>query len=148
MREVAIAILYQDDRFLLQLRDDNPNILYPGHWAFFGGHLEPGETPDTAVYRELEEEIGFKAPQLTKFQSYVTEHQIIRHVYSGPLTVSLAELTLTEGIDLGLATIDDIKRGDRFSERLQQVRPIGKPHQQILLEFLMQGGLKHASEQD
>jgi 8-oxo-dGTP diphosphatase len=146
MREVAIAILYQDNRFLLQLRDDVPNILYPGHWGFFGGHVEPGETPDTAVYRELQEEIGFDAPSLKKFKSYVTEQQIIRHVYSGPLTVNVADLILTEGLDLGLATVDDIQRGDRYSERIQQVRPIGKPHQQILLEFLRQGEAIATSE--
>ena len=54
--EVAIAILYQGDRFLLQLRDDIPTIAWPGHWAFFGGHLEPGESADVAVQRELMEE--------------------------------------------------------------------------------------------
>jgi 8-oxo-dGTP diphosphatase len=147
MREVAIAILYQDNRFLLQLRDDIPTIFYPGHWGFFGGHVEPGETPDIAVYRELQEEIGFDAPQLSRFKSYVTEQQIVRHVYSGPLTVDIDDLILTEGLDLGLATFEDIQRGDRFSERIQQVRPIGKPHQQILLEFLRQGKATTTSEQ-
>jgi hypothetical protein len=32
--EVAIAILYSSDRFLMQLRDNIPGIFYPGHWAF------------------------------------------------------------------------------------------------------------------
>jgi hypothetical protein len=42
--QVAIAILYRQDQFLLQLRDNIPNIAYPGHWGFFGGHLDPGTT--------------------------------------------------------------------------------------------------------
>ena len=57
--EVAIAILYRDGKFLLQLRDDIPGIAYPGCWALFGGHIEPGEIPEIALKRELQEEIGY-----------------------------------------------------------------------------------------
>jgi 8-oxo-dGTP diphosphatase len=35
--EVALAILYREGEFLLQLRDDIPTILYPGYWTLFGG---------------------------------------------------------------------------------------------------------------
>ena len=56
--EVAIAILFKDGQFLLQLRDNIPTIIYPGHWAFFGGHVEPGETAEAGVWRELKEEIN------------------------------------------------------------------------------------------
>lgn len=39
---VAIAIIHQDGKYLMQLRDDLPTIAYPGVWGFFGGHIEPG----------------------------------------------------------------------------------------------------------
>lgn len=133
--EVAIAILYQGDRFLLQLRDDIPTIAWPGHWAFFGGHLEPGESPGVAVHRELLEEIGYDAPQLTLFQR-LEDEAVVRHVYHGPLVVPVASLVLTEGLDLGLWSTADIRRGQRYSSRAGQERPIGLPHQQILLAFL------------
>lgn len=133
--EVAIAILYQDDRFLLQLRDDIPTIAWPGHWAFFGGHLEPGEDPDTAVYRELEEEIGYTAPQLSLFER-VEDETVVRHVYHGLLVVPVEQLVLTEGLDLGLWSVEDIRRGKRFSARANEERPLGPPHRQILLSFL------------
>jgi 8-oxo-dGTP diphosphatase len=132
---VAIAILYQNDRYLMQLRDNKPNIIYPGVWAFFGGHIEPDENPEVAVLRELEEEIGYTAPQVTLFESRV-EAGIQRHVFYAPLTVGIDELTLMEGWDLGLLSVDDIHRGDRYSEVARQTRPIGKPHQQILLSFI------------
>jgi 8-oxo-dGTP pyrophosphatase MutT (NUDIX family) len=134
-RAVAIAILHQGDQFLLQLRDDIPGILYPGYWAFFGGHLEPGEAPEEAMQRELLEEIGYQPPVLEKFGIYVDD-KIVRHVFHGPLTVGIEALVLGEGWDFGFFTVEDIQRGDRYSEVAQQVRPLGPPHQKILLDFL------------
>jgi hypothetical protein len=40
LKEVAIAIIARKGKFLIQLRDDIPTIVYPGYWALFGGHLE------------------------------------------------------------------------------------------------------------
>lgn len=134
---VALAILQQDGKFLMQLRDDYPHILYPGHWGFFGGHLEPGETAEVGVRRELLEEIGYCPSQLTPFDSHEDTY-VIRHIYYGELDVDLSKLILGEGADFGLLTPEDIRRGERFSEKIQQVRPIGKPHQQILLNFIRQ----------
>jgi RimJ/RimL family protein N-acetyltransferase/8-oxo-dGTP pyrophosphatase MutT (NUDIX family) len=34
--------------------------LYPGIWDIVGGHLEPGETPEQTLAREVEEETGWK----------------------------------------------------------------------------------------
>ncbi len=67
---VALAILEQDGRFLMQLRDDIPTILYPGVWGLFGGHLEAGESPEIGLKRELKEEINYEAPSLRYFRSY------------------------------------------------------------------------------
>lgn len=136
---VAIAILHRDGCFLMQLRDDKPTIFYPGHWAFFGGHLEPDEPPDVGVRRELLEEIGYAPPVLTQFNCYGDE-RVIRHVYHGELTVGLEQLELNEGMDLDLLTPDDIRRGDRYSQRIQQTRPLGAPHQRILLDFMEWAG--------
>jgi 8-oxo-dGTP diphosphatase len=134
--EVAIAILHQADQFLLQLRDNIPTIVYPGHWGFFGGHLEPGESPEIAIERELLEEIGYAPPHLTHFRSYRQDPKVIRHVYEAPLTVGLDALVLQEGWDMGLFTVEEIRQGSRYSANAAQICPMGKPHQQILLEFL------------
>jgi len=134
---VALAILQQDGKFLMQLRDDNPNILYPGHWGFFGGHIEPGETPEIGVRRELLEEIGYCPISLSLFDHHEDSY-VIRHIYYGQLEVDLSTLVLSEGIDLALLTIEDIQRGERYSTKIEQVRPLGKPHQHILLNFIQQ----------
>lgn len=141
--EVAIAILYSSDRFLMQLRDNIPGIFYPGHWGFFGGHLDPGETPEAAVKRELWEEISYTPPWVSEFGCY-RDAKVLRHVFHAPLTVELEELVLKEGWDMGLLTPEQIKAGSCYSQKAAQVRPIGTPHQQILLEFMERGIWAHS----
>jgi 8-oxo-dGTP pyrophosphatase MutT (NUDIX family) len=56
----AVAALLQlsDGRYLMQLRDSNPNIFYPEHWGCFGGAVDAGEAPAAALVRELKEELA------------------------------------------------------------------------------------------
>ncbi|MEC4805915.1 MAG: NUDIX hydrolase [Jaaginema sp. PMC 1079.18] len=137
-RVVAVAILYQQGCFLLQLRDDIPTIAYPGYWGFFGGHLEPGESPEQGLKRELQEEIGYTfTVKPVKFGCYF-EPQVIRHVFAVPLTVSVEDLVLQEGWDFKLLTPQEIEQGTCYSAKAQQVRAIGPRHRQILLDFIAQ----------
>lgn len=137
---VALAVLYRNGHFLMQLRDDIPGILYPGLWGLFGGHIEPGETPEVALKRELSEEIGYAPPQASLF-GYYPDEKIFRHVYHAPLAVELNQLVLGEGWDMDLLTPEEIRRGDRYSEKAGQVRPLGPIHQKILLDFIDKGVL-------
>jgi 8-oxo-dGTP diphosphatase len=55
--EVAVGVLVDaSGAFLLTSRP--PGKVYAGFWEFPGGKLEPGETVEQALRRELEEEIG------------------------------------------------------------------------------------------
>ena len=132
--EVAIAILPRDGKFLMQLRDDIPTILYPGLWGLFGGHIEAGETPEIAVRREIMEEIGYELTNPQKFDCY-SDDRIIRHIFYEPLTVSVDRLVLAEGWDLGLISLDQIKSGYAYSPIAKSERPLGSIHQQIMIDF-------------
>ena len=136
---VALAILQQGNQFLMQLRDDDPRILYPGHWGFFGGHIELGESADTAVRRELIEELGYCPPTLELFICQ-EEASITRYIYHGYLEANLSDLVLGEGLDFALLNPSDIERGHHFSTKINQARPLGKPHRTILLQFLADRG--------
>jgi 8-oxo-dGTP pyrophosphatase MutT (NUDIX family) len=37
-----------------------PDTGLPGTWDVAGGHVEPGETPQQALAREIEEETGWR----------------------------------------------------------------------------------------
>ncbi|WP_193197735.1 NUDIX hydrolase [Nostoc sp. MG11] len=132
---VAIAILYQENKFLMQLRDNIPGILYPGYWGLFGGHIEPGETPDVTVKREILEEIGYTLPPFFEFGCY-SDEKVVRHVFQAPLLVELNQLILSEGWDMGLMTLEDIRQGNCYSQNAGEVRPLGHVHQRILLDFI------------
>lgn len=54
---VGALIFTNDNKLLVQHRDDNPNILSPGKYGLFGGHTESGETSFEALHRELLEEL-------------------------------------------------------------------------------------------
>lgn len=52
----AAALIDADGRILLQRRPAGKAMA--GLWEFPGGKIEPGESPETALIRELEEELG------------------------------------------------------------------------------------------
>ena len=58
---VAAALVDLEGRVLLQQRPEGKSLA--GLWEFPGGKVEPGETPEAALIRELEEELGIAVPQ-------------------------------------------------------------------------------------
>jgi len=55
MLQVVAAIIERDGRILVGQR--HPWQSHPQQWEFPGGKVEPGETPEQALARELEEEL-------------------------------------------------------------------------------------------
>ncbi|OED49525.1 8-oxo-dGTP diphosphatase MutT [Leisingera sp. S232] len=52
----AVALIDADGRVLLAQRPEGKSMA--GLWEFPGGKIEPGETPEAALIRELYEELG------------------------------------------------------------------------------------------
>jgi len=53
---VACALVDADRRVLIAQRPEGK--MFPGLWEFPGGKVEVGETPEAALIRELDEELG------------------------------------------------------------------------------------------
>ena len=53
---VAVALIDVDGRLLVQQRPAGKSMA--GLWEFPGGKIEPGETPEAALIRELSEELA------------------------------------------------------------------------------------------
>lgn len=59
IRNISVIILFdKKKRILLQHRSEDAKRL-PGYWAFFGGGIEEGETPEQAARRESQEELSY-----------------------------------------------------------------------------------------
>lgn len=54
----AVALIDPDGRVLLAQRPEGKSMA--GLWEFPGGKVEAGETPEAALIRELEEELGIE----------------------------------------------------------------------------------------
>ena len=125
MKQIAMVLLFDRlNRLLIYLRDDKPEIPFPNHWDFFGGHLEAGETPEEALVREVKEEIGVDLQQWTFFKRYVcTEgdaYPNIKYLYWARIDKIAEELTLYEGQRL-MSVTPEQRSAIRFANILGQI---------------------------
>ena len=134
-------MLHREGRWLMQLRDDIPGIVAPGCWGLFGGHLDPGETPELALRRELLEEISWQ-PGEVQYWLQQRNHRRLAHVFRVELTVPLSELQLLEGQDMALVSREELLTGTLWSSRLQEHRPLADG----LVEVMRQGFLKQEEQ--
>ena len=71
--EVVAAVLTQPDgRVLLAQRP--PGKVYAGYWEFPGGKVEPGESLEAALARELHEELGIVVTRTCRWITRVFEY--------------------------------------------------------------------------
>ena len=77
----AVALIDRDNRVLLAQRPEGKSMA--GLWEFPGGKVEPGETPEVALIRELQEELGIDtwasclAPLTFASHSYADFHLLM-----------------------------------------------------------------------
>lgn len=69
MVQVVAAIIERDGRILIGQRQ--PQQSHPLQWEFPGGKVEPGESPEQALARELEEELAIRnarGPEIARYE--------------------------------------------------------------------------------
>jgi isopentenyl-diphosphate delta-isomerase type 1 len=81
-RAVHVFVLDRQGRIFLQKRSMLKRI-QPGRWdASVGGHVDPGETPEQAAVREMDEELGVSGVELELLHEYVwrspVESELVR----------------------------------------------------------------------
>lgn len=101
MHQVATALLFdRNGQLLIYLRDNKPEISFPGYWDLFGGRVEPDETPEQALVRELNEELGITISNYKLYKTYESPTEArpnVKHVYVVHIPEAAGELTLYEG---------------------------------------------------
>lgn len=107
---VVILLESTDGQIAFQLRDDNPEIMYPNYWGLFGGWMEAGESPQQTAVREIREELGctLDVPKLVYLKVH-TDGEVKSHILQYPITNELQDVTLTEGQTMRFMTLADIQ---------------------------------------
>ena len=113
-KTVAAALLWNQGRLLICQRRLEGD--FPGKWEFPGGKVEPEESPQAALRRELQEELGITA----KIGEPVWS---VEHQYPGRVEVLLEFFAVVS------------YRGrmeNRIFEQIQWVQPEQLPHYDFL----------------
>jgi len=112
-RKISAGVILVDPqgRVLMQLRDDDPAIMFPGCWGLTGGAGNPGETPEQIARREIAEETGLRLGKIEPFRAYYFQQTAAAdakrsarraadyelYLYHAPCTTPEEELACGEG---------------------------------------------------
>ena len=80
IKQVVAALIVRNGKILICQRTRHQPM--PLKWEFPGGKVEPDESPENALFRELEEELGIRA----KIGAKITT---VRHYYGNGTSVEL-----------------------------------------------------------
>src|SRR5262249_55092900 len=72
-RMIVGGLLVRHGTLLLGKRSPQ-RTLAPNLWDVFGGHVEPGESAEAALVRELDEELGIRATHVTLLEALDDPH--------------------------------------------------------------------------
>lgn len=107
---VGAVISHPKLGLLLQLRDLlAPN--HPHHWGLFGGHMEDGEVPHEAIWRELAEELQLSPQMVSSWhlgQNYPHPSGGQVYIYYVATTATPDDLVLGEGELMRYAQLADL----------------------------------------
>lgn len=140
---VAALLVTEDGHYLLQRRDEKPDIWFPGYCSLFGGLIEEGESPEEALVRELSEELDYRPGAFSYFTQVCFDLRRwnrgikLRYIYEVPVKrAEISGMSLREGqaIELHgpqavmgidrLAPYDAVAIGLHMADRLLQRAPL------------------------
>ncbi|MEW6744707.1 MAG: NUDIX domain-containing protein [Planctomycetota bacterium] len=116
-RAVHTHVVDRAGRLLLQRRSHTKEV-QPGRWdTAVGGHVASGESYQSAVHREVSEELGLAEAPLEELYAYEwrspIETELVRTyllLHEGPFRAPPSEILALEWFDLGRLRAPDLRR--------------------------------------
>ncbi len=109
------SILFVNDKreILLMLRDDNSDIPYPNCWTIPGGLSEEGETFETCITREMQEEmeIILHEPKLFRILEFKGN---VAYIFWQKANFEIADINLHEGQRIQWFSEEEINKLDDY----------------------------------
>ena len=134
VRRGVVAVLWRDSRLLVIRR--SPGVAAPGTLCFPGGGIEPGESEEQALEREMQEELACAVRPLRRLWTSVTAWQVelawwhVELLPPGTWTLNLAEVSEAHWL-----TVDDLaQRSDLLTSSLEFLAAWRRG------EFVLEGG--------
>jgi mutator protein MutT len=92
MKKAVCALVFNRNNKVLTVsrRDDHADVGLPG------GKVDPGETPEQAVVREVKEETGLELSILKSLMIDNDKHGYLVHAYLGKVDSEILDLTSLE----------------------------------------------------
>lgn len=125
---ISVIFLYDKNKKILLQHRGYDEEFYPDFWGCFGGHIEDGETPESALKRELIEELEYmvSSPRLLKVSSFRDrdrDRQVKTYNFIEEYDTN-QKLVQHEGFGYGWFTIDEalnLKITDLRREAIKEV---------------------------
>ena len=127
-------VLLIGTRLLTILRDDKPDIPWPGYWDLPGGGREGGESPEACVLREVREEVGLILPT----RALVWRKQVPSHQTPGKLSWFFAA-HLPEGAERDIVFGDEGQEWRLVAPDWFTAHPKAVPHFKPIIHAALAG---------
>ena len=132
MKEVTAAIIEENNRILIAQRGYGDKL--EGMWEFPGGKIEPGETPQECLKREIFEEFeadievknkfgesiytyGNRTIRLTAYCCRPISGKFVLNVHKGIRWVKRSELCLYEFAPADIPFVEKLKKDSRHIKK-------------------------------
>ncbi len=124
LKKNAVAIIVnEDNKVLLLKRADDSKIWMPNKWALVGGGIEKGETPQKAIEREIQEEIGLEIKKFINSFTIQRHKDSIEHVFTCRYNGESTDIKLNdENTNYGWYDINEMKFLDTVPHLMEYIK--------------------------